>query len=248
MLLSKRALKTVIAVMFWVVIWQLAVLLANRNLIIWIPGPIQTLQALCRLSKEKMFWHSVFYSVWRIFKGYVLAVICGSACAFLSSKSSVFRMLTSPVIRTVRAVPVASFIILVFLWLSKNVIPTFIAFLMVFPIVWDNIEGGLLQIDKQLIEMADVMGLSKKQILKEITFPSLMPSISTAVIGGLGFAWKSGVAAEIIARTEFSIGNMLWVSKNAIDYDEVFALTLVIVILSFLLENVLKLFLRKWQK
>ena len=142
--------------------------------------------------------------------------------------------------------PVAAFIIVVYLWLKDGAIPVFIAFLMVFPLMWSNTVAGLESIDKKLVEMARVMELSRAKTFRHIVLPAMMPSISSALITGLGFAWKSGVAAEVICRTELSVGNMLWASKTAIDYDEVFALTVVIVILSVGLEAVLKLLLGRY--
>ncbi len=245
---NKKLLKTAAAVVFWVVLWQVAAVLVNRELLISIPTPIVTVKAFFNLIGEVEFWQAVLHSILRITAGYILAVIVGAVGGYLSAKNEVVRTLFAPVVHTVRAVPVASVIILFFLWLTKSQIPVFISFLMVFPIIWGSVEGAISSLDRGLIEMAQVMGMSKKQILMEITVPSIMPQISSALIGGLGFAWKSGVAAEVIARTDFSIGNMLWAGKNAIDYPLVFALTLAIIILSFLLENVLKLILRRWQK
>ncbi len=223
-------------------------MIANKGLLIAIPTPIVTAERFYVLLFEASFWSAVLNSVLRITIGYVIAVAAGAVGGYLSSKYEWLRALFAPLLHTVRAVPVASVIILFFLWLTKAQIPVFISFLMVFPMVWASVEGALCSLDRRLIEMAEVMGLTRREILKEIAVPSIMPQISAALIGGLGFAWKSGVAAEVIARTELSIGNLLWASKNAIDYPTVFALTLAIILLSFFLENILKLVLRRWQK
>jgi NitT/TauT family transport system permease protein len=99
-------------------------------------------------------------------------------------------------------------------------------------------------VDKSLVEMARVMGMKKGKVFRFITFPSIKPAYSAALVTGLGFAWKSGVAAEVISRTETSLGNLLWIGKNAIDYDEVFAVTAVIVVFSMIFEYLLKLTLK----
>ena len=104
------------------------------------------------------------------------------------------------------------------------------------PIVWADVESGIRTADRQLSEMARVFGMGRWQILRRITLPEAAPFFRTAVAGGLGFAWKSGVAAEVICRSQMSIGNLLWVGKTSISYDEVFAVTLVIVLLSAALQ------------
>ena len=55
---------------------------------------------------------------------------------------------------------------------------------------------------------------------------------------GLGFAWKAGVAAEVIANTKMSIGAQIYDSKIYLDTLNLFSWTIVIIALSILLEKV----------
>lgn len=240
----KKLLKGAVITLFWLAVWQVVVGLLNRTLLIPVPTPLTTGAALLAAGKDATFWLTAGASLLRICAGFALAVVAGSGCALLSARWSLFRSLTAPLLKVIRAVPVASFILLVFLWLPKGQIPSFIAFLTVFPVVWANVETGLFAADRNLTEMARVMGLSRRQILTEITFPCVRPYFTAAVATGLGFAWKAGVAAEVICRSELSLGNLLWAGKNAVDYDTVFALTVVIVVLSVLLESGVKVVLK----
>ena len=225
--------------------WEAVAFFANKNLLIAIPTPLTVAQAFCRLSKNISFWISAAYSLYRVLIGFLLAVITGTVLATISVRIKIIGEFISPLLRLMRAVPVAAFIILVFLWVREKNIPTLIAFLTVLPIVWDATYNALCSVDKSLVEMAEVLGLKKGKIFRFITFPSIRPAYSAALVTGLGFAWKSGVAAEVISRTEMSLGNLLWIGKNAIDYDEVFAVTAVIVIFSVIFEYLLKLTLSK---
>lgn len=237
----KKALSTCGAILFWIALWQVGAAIANQNLLLAIPTPLSTAKALLRLLPQQSFLASAGFSVLRILAGYGLALLLGTLCAAAAHRFPFFRTLTAPLLSLIRAVPVAAFIILVFLWMRTEAIPVFISFLMVFPLVWGNVEAGLGTLDRGLLEMAEVMELPRRQTLAKIVLPALRPSFFSTMTVGLGFAWKSGVAAEVICRTARSLGNLLWVSKNAIDYDEVFALTVVIVALSVLLEAFVKL-------
>lgn len=225
------------AVAFWIAVWQAGAMLANRDLLIPVPTPADTLAALWRLGGTSGFWLAVGASALRICLGFAAAVLLGTAGAVLSERWGLFRAASEPLLRLVRAVPVASVTILVFLWLPRERIPGFIAFLTVFPIVWSNVAGGIRHADRNLTEMARVFGMGRWDILRKITLPEIRPYFTAAIATGLGFAWKSGVAAEIICRTDLSLGSMLWSSKSAVAYDEVFALTLVIVVWSVALET-----------
>lgn len=242
--MSAKKWHTAAAVAFWIAAWQLGAMLANQKLLIAIPTPVDTLAALWRLGGTAPFWLSVGASAGRICLGFAAAVLLGTAGAVLSERWGLFRAASEPLLRLVRAVPVASVTILVFLWLPRERIPGFIAFLTVCPIVWSNVAGGIRSADRGLAEMARVFGMGRWDILRRITLPGIRPYFTAAVATGLGFAWKSGVAAEIICRTNLSLGNMLWASKSAVAYDEVFALTLVIVVWSVLLESGARLLLK----
>ncbi len=248
MLKSKNLLKTALAVLFWVAVWEVWATVANQSLLLPIPTATKTFKTLFLMLQSSEIYISVFYSLLRIILGFLGATVVGCFCALLTAKVKFFKTLFSPLLKIIRAVPVASFIILVFYWMSKDKTPTFIAFLTVLPIIWANCEEGILATDKNLLEMAKVMGLNKAKTLKEIVIPSALPFLSSALQTGLGFAWKSGVAAEVICRSSNSLGNMLWAGKSAVAYEEVFAVTLVIVLLSFLFEQGTSLLLKRGKK
>jgi NitT/TauT family transport system permease protein len=119
---------------------------------------------------------------------------------------------------------------------------------MVFPIVWSHVETGLLSVDKRLVEMARVMGMDKKGIIKNITVPAVMPQFRVSCITGLGYAWKSGVAAEVICNPTGSIGAMLSNAKSNLEYARVFAIVLTVVLLSLVLENAIKVFWKEGRR
>ena len=234
----RKALKNGISVLFWLAVWQLAAMAANRSLLLLpIPTPVDTARALCRMAAEGGFWLTLGASLLRICAGFALALLAGGAGAAASARWPLFRQLAAPLVQLIRAIPVAVFTIVVFLWVSRTYIPSTIVFLTVLPIVWSNVETGLENADRQLSEMARVFGMSRRAILRQITLPGIRPYVSAAVTTGLGFAWKSGIAAEVICRTQGSLGDLLWSGKATVSYDEVFALTAVIVLCSALLQR-----------
>lgn len=230
------------SIVFWFSLWHFGARLLNGKLLFKIPLPIDTVKELLNCADDFLFWKAVGSSLIHIFSGFLIAVILGIVCGILSGNSLFFKELTSPIVRIIRSVPVAAVIILAWLWVPSNAIPSFIAFLMVFPIVWLQVETGLLSIDKKLIEMAQVMGMSNKDITRNIKIPSLLPSLRHSCIQGLGFAWKSGVAAEVICNPTGSIGALLSNAKSNLEYSKVFALVLTIIVLSLILENIIKFF------
>lgn len=241
----KKVILTAGSLFFWVLLWHIAASIANKNLLFKIPLPYDTLKEFLVCAKTTSFWGNVGNSLWHIVSGFIIAVVLGLLCGMLSGNSSVFKTVTAPVSRLIRSVPVAAFIILAWLWIPSTVIPSFISFLMVFPIVWLQVETALLSIDNKLIEMAKVMRMNNRGIVKNIKIPYVLPALRNSCITGLGFAWKSGVAAEVICNPTGSIGAMLSNAKSNLEYARVFAIVLTIIFLSLILENIIKFFWRE---
>ncbi len=238
----KRFVYSAGSIIFWVLLWQIAAKLINQKLLFKIPLPAETVKEFFICAKTADFWSSVINSLLHIIIGFIIAVAAGLICGMLSGNSVIFKTVSSPISRLIRSVPVAAFIILAWLWIPSSLIPSFIAFLMVFPIVWLQIENALLSIDKRLIEMAKTFRMSKRGIVLNIKIPFVLPALRNSCITGLGFAWKSGVAAEVICNPTGSIGAMLSNAKSNLEYARVFAVVFTIVILSLILENIIKFF------
>lgn len=222
---------------FWITAWWIAAATVNQALLI--PTPWQVLQTLGTLMSSALFWKSVGVSLLRILMGFLAALVAGTVLAVLTTRFRVVRALFSPLLHIVRAAPVASFIILTLVWIVTDMVPVFISFLMVLPIVWVNVEEGLRRVDPQLKEVAAVYRFGWWKTLTKLTIPSVMPFFLTACVNGLGFAWKSGIAAEVICRPALSIGRQLQGARLTLETPEVFAWTAVVVVLSIVLERLL---------
>ena len=225
------------AVLFWLIVWQFAAMAVNRGLLIPIPTPVSTVAALGQILTDPASLAAAGLSVVRILAGFLCALLVGTLLAVLCVRFEVVHILTAPLLQLIRAIPVASFTILLFLWVSRSRIPSTISFFTVLPIIWANMESGLRSADRGLLEMARVFGMSDGRIFREILLPGIRPFFAAAVSGGIGFAWKSGVAAEVICRTQDSLGNLLWAGKSSVEYDKVFAVTILIVLLSILVQK-----------
>ena len=229
------------SVLIWIIVWHILGSVANRGLLLKIPLPLDTLNAFLENLSSVSFWEAVGVSLMHIVIGFLAAVIIGTLCGILANFSAAFKTLSAPIFHIIRSVPVAAFIVIAWLWIPTSVLPPFISFLMVFPIIKSHIDTGLGSVDMKNVEMATVFGMSRWGVLKNIKIPTVLPFLREASITGLGIAWKSGIAAEVICNPSGSLGALLSGARATIDYEQVFAVTLTVIILSLILENILKL-------
>ena len=240
-----RILRGLAVAVFWLGVWAGGCYLANRKLFWPLPYPWDVAKTLWRLLGEDTFWTVVGTSLLRILSGFGLALVVGVALAMLTTRFSLAHTLFSPLLSVIKAAPVASFIFVAFLWIRAERMPAFISFLMVVPLVWENVRQGILQTDSKLLEVAQVFRLSRWERLRHVRLPAVKPYLQAAVTTGFGFAWKSGVAAEILCWPADSIGYRIAAAKNMLETAEVFAWTVVVVVLSVVLERLIRRLLRQ---
>ena len=169
----KSLLKTLAAAAFWLLCWQGLSLLVKKPLLL--PSPVETAQRLWLLVGRGDFWQSIGMTLLRVTAGFLCGAVCGVLFGALSAKSKLIERLSAPLLAVVKATPVASFIILALVWIQKDGVPVFITFLIVLPVIWNNVLTGIRQTDRGLLEMAQVFHLPHRTVLRRIYTPAGLP-------------------------------------------------------------------------
>lgn len=241
-----RAAEIFAALAFWIVLWHILAMRTDLELIL--PAPLTVLKRLWELLGTGSFYATLGTSFLRIGAGYLLGTAGGAILALTAWKMRPVRILLEPLMTVVRATPVASFIIVVILWLPREGVPAFIAALLVLPLVWQNTLLGLTGLDPALGEMATVFGIRGAKRFFRVEVPQVMPAFTAAAQTGLGLAWKAGVAAEALALPKASIGKMIYEAKQYLETPDLYAWTLAIILLSLAMEYLFKKLLGRGAK
>lgn len=244
--LMNKALKKAIIAIFWVLIWLILSLLIDNSLLF--PSPISVITRLVNLMLTSSFWTITLTSLCRVMIGIIIAIIIGVILGIISAKSDLFHSLISPLMTIIKATPVASFIILIVLFIGKNIVPSLISSMMVVPIVWENVYTGFKRIDKDLIEVTKIYSFSFKKSLKSLYVPSVMPYFISSILSSIGLGWKAGIAAEILYPPVLSIGKSISNANLYLETTDLFAWTLVVVSLSLFFEFTVRLLLSLLKK
>lgn len=238
----KKALKYSLITLIWLVIWQLIAMVVGQDLLF--PAPWAVAVRLGELMLTSSFYETVGYSLLRILLGMVIGTLIGALGGLLTAFSHLARDFFAPLLAVIKSTPVASFIILMVLWISRDLTPLFIALMMVTPVVWTNVETGILNTDKALLEMAQTYKMSCAAKIKHIYLPSITPYFVASLRSSLGMAWKAGIAAEVLLQPIISIGKMISDSKNLLETVDLFAWTVIVVILSVVIEKLMVFLLK----
>ncbi len=221
--------------LFWIFVWFVLALLVDNPILLVTPK--DAFVRLFELVLELSFWHIVLYSLLRIGAGFLLGFFVALVLAVISMRFRWVEELLRPLMNLVKAVPVASFVVLLLIWWGSSVLAVAICFLVVLPNIYINTLEGLKATDVRLLEMAEVFQMSAQNRFLYIYRSSLRPFLESGLRISLGMCWKSGVAAEVIGTPEYSIGGHMYLSKIHLDTSGVLAWTIVIIFLSVIFEK-----------
>lgn len=225
------------AVVLWLGLWQVVSVTLGSALLL--PSPLSTLLRLGQLCLGVEFYQAMALSGGRMLAGFFLAVVLATAWAFAAHKWPWCHQLLLPPLGAMKAVPVASFIILALVWIPTVWLSAFISFIMAFPPIYTNVATGLKETDRQLLEMAQVFGVGKWSQLRGIVLPGLAPYLQAGWAVAIGLCWKAAIAAEFIGLPAGTVGRALYNAKIYLQITDMFAWTVGIVVVSMAMERAL---------
>ena len=230
------------SVAVWLLAWQgLSMYIGQEILLV---SPVSVVFRLAELFKDEGFWASVLFSFSRITAGFLLATVSGVLFAAFAAIFHRVEEFLAPAILFIKSTPVASFTILVLIWVSSRNLSVVISYLMVLPIIYTNVLKGIRSTDSKLLEMAKVFGISRRRRITYIYVSQVLPFFQSACLVGLGLCWKAGVAAEVIGIPKGSMGEKLYMAKIYFATPDLFAWTLTVIIVSLLFEKLFMFLVR----
>lgn len=233
---DKNANIKIWAIIVWLVIWEIVARLIGQEILL--VSPVAVFWKFSELIINNSFWKSVFFSFIRIIGGFLIALFIGIIIAWFSHFCHIIKELIAPFMAVIKSVPVASFIILILIWVPSRNLSFVISFLIVLPVIYTNILYGIENTNKELLEMAKVFQVPLWKRIRYIYVSEMMPYIRAACSIALGMCWKAGIAAEVIGIPSGSIGEKLYEAKIYLETPDLFAWTLAIILLSIGFEKI----------
>ncbi len=215
-------------------IWQAASVLTGLEILL--ASPVNVFLALVRMIGTKVFYITLANSFVKITLGFLAAFVAGTILGLLSGKYGIIEEILGPPVQLMKTLPITSFIILLLIWFGSENVAVFIAFIVIFPMIYTGVIDGMRNVDTQLKEMAEIFQIPAFRKIRCIYVPQVAPFVEANLKTGIGMCWKAGVSAEVIGLVRYSVGEQLYYSKLYLMTAELFAWSIVVVIVSRLFE------------
>lgn len=204
-----------------------------------LPAPSRILSVLWELAVTGELWSHVWATLWRVLVGFGIGAAAGTLVGALTGASATARRLLDPTLQALRAIPSLAWVPLFILWLGifEESKVALIATGVFFP-VYLGVMGAILSVDRKLVEVGRVFGLSRAATVRRILLPSVTPVWVIALRSGLGLGFMFVVAAEIMGASE-GLGYLLVDGQQLGKPDQILAAIIAFALLGKLLDGLL---------
>lgn len=175
-----------------------------------LPSPGTVLENALELYARGTLIEAILSSTGRMILGFLFGSIMGISLGIAVGTNRLIAGFFMPLTRFFQAVAGPVWIPLAVLWFGlgwKSV--TFIIFNTVFFLVFYNTLMGVQTVPLVITNSILTLGGDRWAIIREALVPGAMPSILVGLRVGVGYGWRSLIAAEIIASGE-GLGVLIW--------------------------------------
>jgi len=182
--------------------WELAARsgLVPANLL---PSPTAVVDEVTALARSGELAGHIGITTWRVAMGFLAGAGAATVLGALTGYSRSLRALLDPTLQALKSVPSLSWVPIFILWLGifETSKVALIAVGVFFP-VYLNLMSGVQGVDRKLVEVGRIYGLSQFALIRRVLLPATLPSWFIGLRAGLALGWMFVVAAELMGASE----------------------------------------------
>ncbi len=219
--------------------------------LVGLPGPWEVGVRAIESLRSGQLEADMAASLARVLTGFVMGVALAVPIGFLMGWYPAARGLIEPYVQFFRMIPPLAVIPLAIVTMGIGEVPkVFVIFLAAFLSSVVAVYGGVISVDKTLINAARALGGRDGTIFLRVIIPASLPFIMVGFRIGLGSAWATVVAAELIAA-QSGLGFRMQQAQLYYELPSIFVSLIAIGILGLTMDRVLMTVERRltsWQE
>lgn len=219
----RGAMLGLVSLAVFIAVWQL---LTVNHAIFYVrftnvPSPEEVLARAILAAHNPVFGDHIWMSCRRILYGFTLASAIAIPVGLLMGRFQILREIVFPICEVTRPIPAIAWVpMAIMLWPTNEESIVFITFLgSFFPILINTLQG-MATVDPVLVRAARCLGAKEASVFREVYLPASLPQIFTGLTVGMGVAWVSLIAAEMISG-QFGIGYFTWEAYSLVQYSDI---------------------------
>ena len=171
------------------------------------------------------------FTILRVFLNIGICLVAALILSIVTIKVNFIYELIAPLMRLMRTVPFICLSLMIVLFFSRIIAPFIVAIVVILPLMYEGILAGFREIKPNLKDDLALLNIDFGTKLFKVYLPICAPSILLTLLQTMGLSFKVMIMGEYFAQTNNSLGRVLYDVKSNIYMDELFAWTIIIVLI-----------------
>lgn len=240
--LSKRAqiLTSICASLFVIAAWEISTRLGWINSL-FLPPPSVTVETLWTMITQKHLLWNAGVSTLRVWVAFALSVVMAIPIGIAMSSFRGVGAALEPIVDFIRYLPVPALVPLSIIWFGVGeTTKIFLLWLGTFFQLVLLVADDMRRVPQEYVEIAYTVGARPFQMLKDVAFRAMLPSLFDNLRITLGWCWTYLIIAEIVAADN-GLGFVIWAARRYMNTSEVMAGVVTIGLIGLLTDQILRL-------
>jgi NitT/TauT family transport system permease protein len=229
----------VLVAAFLLLLWAAA---AQAELVApqFLPSPTNVVKALWSMfATQNLLWHALVSTI-RVWAAFLLAAVMAIPIGILMSSYRLVGAALEPVVDFIRYLPVPALVPLSIIWFGVGEeTKIFLLWLGTFFQLVLLVADDMRRVPQEYVEIAFTLGAKPRQVLTDVAFRAMGPSLVDNLRITLGWCWTYLVIAEIVAA-DSGLGFVIWSARRYVKTPEVMAGVIVIGLIGLITDQLLR--------
>ena len=225
-------------VLIWIlyfILWQGIAMFVNQSIIL--PSFLDVFNRLVTILSDSPFYVPLFYTLFRVVLGTVVAFVLSFIFAILSYDFDFVDNALKLIVLISKTIPNITYILLVLIWFSREMSVFFVTLLILFPVLYTQISSALLGINPEHLEVLKLYPETYFYRLFKVILPLIKISLIEGIKGALSLGFKVGVMAEILGQVQPGLGYLMHLARMNFETVDLFAYTAIMIMVVVLIEK-----------
>jgi NitT/TauT family transport system permease protein len=208
---------------------------------VFLPAPSAIVAALARMTTQQdLLWHAMVSTI-RVWIAFLIAAVMAIPVGILMSSYRPIGAALEPVMDFIRYLPVPALVPISIIWfgVGENT-KIFLLWLGTFFQLVLMVADDMRRVPHEYVETAYTVGAKERQILTDVAFPAMLPTLVDNLRITLGWCWTYLIVAEIVAA-DSGLGFVIWTARRYMKTPEVMAGVVAIGLIGLLTDQILRI-------
>ncbi|WP_037577493.1 ABC transporter permease [Phaeacidiphilus oryzae] len=239
--LLRKVLPPVVAVVLVLVIWQLIYWSGIKRPDL-LPGPADVWNSLHQEWLKGTLLQPIWTSLSRGVLGFLVATVIGTPLGLVVARVKVVRAAIGPILTGLQSIPSVAWVPASIIWFGLSDATIYCVILLgAVPSIANGLVAGVDQVQPLYLRAGRTLGATGLRGIWHILLPAAMPGYMAGLKQGWAFAWRSLMAAELIASSPalgIGLGQALENARDIQDMPTVLATIILILLVGIGIELV----------